>query len=310
MSSLLRAFSSTGSIYASACYYHDAGFSVIPCRVDKTPALPHWIEYQERRAPLLLIDDWFMTHNPFIPPIPKAHHHSIGVVCGQISGNLMVIDLDGVGAVHKFYEQFPNMSGKTLTVKTGSGKGIHLYFTVDNLPENINVRVDGIGGFEMRGNGQYVIAPPSPHESGHNYETVALREIAHVENLDDVREWFESMRAITEPAWNAEMAAAAKPVDLKTSSWKKHYLESLVSQELARIEIASEGNRNNSLFYATLRLANYCAGGELSRYDCEARLLTAARKANIPPKEAERTINSGFNIGWKYPKQVPPPSEE
>jgi hypothetical protein len=42
----------------------------------------------------------------------------------------------------------------------------------------------------------------------------------------------------------------------------------------------------------------------------EARLLTAASKANIPPKEAERTIASGFNIGWQYPKQVPPPKDE
>lgn len=310
MNSLLRAFSGTGGTYASACYYHDAGFSVIPCRIDKRPALPNWTEYQERRAPLLVIDNWFMPHYWLNTHHAKPHHQSIGVVCGQVSGNLIVIDLDGVGAVHKFYEQFPNMSGKTLTVKTGSQKGIHLYFTVNNLPENINVRVDGIGGFEMRGHGQYVIAPPSPHESGHTYQTVALREIAHVANLDGVRQWFESMRETVNDLTGPEIREAATPVNIHTSAFKKNYLETIVSQELARIAIANEGNRNNSLFNATLRLANYCAGGELSRYDMEARLLTAASKANIPPKEAERTINSGFNIGWKYPKQVPPPKVE
>ena len=106
-----------------------------------------------------------------------------------------------------------------------------------------------------------------------------------------------------------QMVAAAKPVDVFTSIWKQKYLETVVSQELARVEIASEGSRNNSLFYAALRLANYCAGGELDRSDMEARLLTAASRANIPPMEAQRTIASGFNIGWKYPKTVPPPSE-
>ena len=301
MNSVLSAFSGTSGLYASAIDYHDAGFSVIPCRVDKRPALTDWKEYQERVATYQEIDTWFSPRN-------ATTHHSIGVVLGKVSGNLVCIDIDGFAAVQAFYEQFPKVSGLTLTVMTGSGQGIHLYFRVDKIPVNITVHND-IGGFEIRGNGQYVIAPPSPHPSGRHYKTIALRQIAHVGHLEHVRSWFESLRKSETQERRREIADAAQPVDLEASNWKKHYLETVVSQELARVTSSTEGSRNNSLFYATLRLANYCAAGELSRYDMEDRLLTAASKANIPPKEAEQTIASGFKIGWQYPKQVPPPSE-
>lgn len=300
MSAILSAFDGTGGIYASAIDYHDAGLSVIPCRVDKRPAID-WQEYQNRLATYQEIDTWFSPRNP-------TTHHSIGVVCGAVSGKLVVIDLDGFDAVREFYVQFPKASGLTLTVMTGSGKGAHLYFRVDKIPVNINVRT-ALGGFEIRGNGQYVIAPPSLHPSGKVYKTIALRPIAHVPHLEHVRRWFESLRNSETQDSSRQMVAAAKPVDVFTEIWKKRYLESVVSQELARVQIASEGSRNNSLFYATLRLANYCAGGELSRSEIEALLLTAASRANIPAMEAQRTIASGFNIGWKKPKTVPPPSE-
>lgn len=301
MNNLMNAFSGAGGLYASAIDYRESGLSIIPCHINKKPAID-WQEYQTKHAAWREIDDWFSPRN-------QQTHQSIGVVLGEISENIVAIDLDGLNAMHNFYEQLPYMSGKTLTVLTGSKKGCHLYFTVDTIPENINVRVDGIGGFELRGNGQYVIAPPSPHPSGNKYQAVALRPIAHVANLDDVREWFESMRETVTLESNREMIAAAKPVSVATATWKHHYLQTVISRELARIKIASEGNRNNSLFYATLRLANFCAGGELHRSDIEPLLYSAAQSVGMSHVEALRTIESGFNIGWKYPKQVPPPQE-
>lgn len=298
MSAILSAFDGTGGIYASAIDYHDAGFSVIPCRVDKRPATD-WIEYQNRVATYQEIDSWFSPRN-------ATTHQSIGVVCGAVSDKLVVIDLDGFDAVREFYVQFPKVSGLTLTVMTGSGNGAHLYFRVDKITVNINVRTE-LGGFEIRGNGQYVIAPPSPHPSGKFYKTIALRPIAHVPHLEHVRQWFESLRESVSQERSREIASAAKPVNLKAGRFKKHFLESMVSQELARIETASEGNRNDSLFTATCHIANYVAGGELSQYDVEARLLSAAKSVGIPQIEAERTIESGFKWGWKYPKTVPPP---
>jgi Bifunctional DNA primase/polymerase, N-terminal len=300
VSSVLSAFGGTGGIYASAIDYHDAGFSVIPCRVDKRPAID-WQEYQERLATYAEIDNWFSPRN-------ATTHPSIGVVLGAVSGKVVCIDLDGFNAVSDFYSQFPKASGLTLTVASGSGQGLHLYFRVDKIPTNISVHTEK-GGFEIRGNGQYVIAPPSPHPSGKRYKAIALRPIAHIPHLEHVRSWFESLRKSETQERSREIASAAKPVDVFTSVWKKHYLEKVVSQELARVATASVGSRNKSLFYAALRLANYCAGGELDRSDIEARLLTAASSAHIPAMEAQRTIASAFNIGWKKPKQVPPPSE-
>lgn len=302
MNDLLRAFSGTEDVYTSAWAYMDVRLSLIPCRVNKRPATPSWTDDQTGKQHLgRKIDSlkaWFLDKHP-----------SIGVVCGAISNNLVVIDLDGVAAMSLFYNRFPEISGKTLTILTGSGKGCHLYFYVESMPANINVRVDGVGGFEMRGDGQYVIAPPSPHPSGGKYQAVSLSPIQRVYSLSDIRDWFESLRERESHNRQQQIASAAQPVRVETVVWKQNYLATVVSQELARVTTASRGNRNDSLFTAGLKLANYCAGGELSRFDIEARLLAAAHTVSLPPTEAQRTIASAFRIGWQYPKQVPPPQE-
>lgn len=69
---------------------------------------------------------------------------------------------------------------------------------------------------------------------------------------------------------------------------------------------AGEGNRNQSLFYASLRLANLAAGGELSWLDMQGRLFQASQETSpaMNRAEAERTIESAWRIGSKRPRRV------
>jgi len=293
VSTALSAFSGTGGIYASAIDYHDAGFSVIPCRVDKRPALTDWKEYQERRASFQEIDSWFSPRN-------AQTHQSIGLVLGAVSDKVVVIDLDGLDAVREFYVRFPKVSGLTLTVATGSGQGAHLYFRVDKIPANINVRTP-LGGFEIRGNGQYVIAPPSPHPSGKFYKTIALRPIAHVPHLEDVRSWFESLRESETQESSREIVAAAKPVDVFTDIWKKRYLETVVAQELARVEIASEGSRNDTLFNVAIQLHQRVAAHEISE-SVISDLVSIALRVGLDIPEIEKTLESAKQRGMSEPR--------
>lgn len=240
-------------VWASARRYLASGFSLIPCKADKRPN-GQWREYTVRRATKREISLWYEEHGV----------QSIGLVGGAISGNMVFIDLDGIPAIKKFASAFPNLCENTRSILTGSQKGIHLYVRVDEIPDNINVRVKGVGGFEIRGNGQYVIAPPSPHQSGHHYRVYRDKDILHLPHIHDVRAWMDNLRVNQHDNQNEAMKQHARPQSVSVNASKRAFLNKVVSEEIARVESASEGRRNNSLFYAGLRLANLSAGGELN----------------------------------------------
>lgn len=93
---------------------------------------------------------------------------NIGIRTGEVSG-LVVIDIDPRhgGTIEALGDIPP-----TARVRTGSG-GWHLYFS---YPAGRDVRNDASGkiakGVDVRGNGGYVVAPLSIHQSGQRYEWV------------------------------------------------------------------------------------------------------------------------------------------
>lgn len=107
---------------------------------------------------------------------PEAN---VGIATGEIS-NLLVIDIDIHPEEGKFGDEtlaaLESKLGKipeTLEVITGSG-GRHLYF---QYPEGSGITIgegekSGLGsGVDFRGNGGYVVAPPSIHPgTGRRYE--------------------------------------------------------------------------------------------------------------------------------------------
>lgn len=87
----------------------------------------------------------------------------MGIVTGRISG-LLVLDIDGpVGEESLGNLELP----PTVIVETGGG-GWHHYF---KYPEGGNVgnKTELFHKVDIRGNGGYVVAPPSKHISGKQY---------------------------------------------------------------------------------------------------------------------------------------------
>jgi hypothetical protein len=280
-------------IWEAARRYLAAGFSVIPCKYKK-PRVESWQKYSVQPPTLRDINRWFEDYEA---------GQSIGVVLGQVSHNVVVVDLDGMGAARLYKARFPHLL-ETRIVMSGSLTGFHLYYRVAEMPINLNVRVPEFGGFELRGNGQYVIAPPSPHLSGHFYKVHKDMFIMNIESLNEVVYWLTEMRENVQAGRQEEIKQAAKPMNLKATARKQEFLNKVTSEEIARVYTAQEGNRNNSLFYAGLRLANLAAAGELDWTFCEEMLLTAARNVHMPEMEAQRTIASSWRIGSKYPRKV------
>jgi putative DNA primase/helicase len=94
---------------------------------------------------------------------------NIGIATGKVS-ELIVIDIDGREgdeAWQRLLAQNGQPSLWTATVQTA--RGLHLYF---ELPAGSVIPCSTGGGLDVRGDGGYVVAPPSIHASGRVYEWI------------------------------------------------------------------------------------------------------------------------------------------
>ena len=175
---------------SAALAYAALGMSVIPLD-GKRPALKSWTQFQRERADEQTIRSWTFDN--------------VGIVCGAVSGNLVVLDLDGAAGYPAFAATFPALA-ETYTVASGGGIGRHVYFYVDHLPPSVKAMGTPIGNLELCGEGRQVVAPPSVHPTtGQPYRVEQARDILRVTDLAELAAWIEVVQAA--PA-SAGMAAA------------------------------------------------------------------------------------------------------
>ncbi len=145
----------------AALTYADRGWSLLPLQAGGKRPLVAWRELQERRAPREEIEGWFRRW-------PDAN---VGIVTGRIS-RLIVLDIDpkhgGAESLAEL-ERRHGALGPTVEVLTGGG-GRHFYFTAPG--GGIRNRAGLAQGIDLRGDGGYVVAPPSIHPSGRPYRWV------------------------------------------------------------------------------------------------------------------------------------------
>lgn len=133
------------TLYSEAFKYAVRGYSVMPLKSDKRPALTSWKKYQTAPADESQIETWWSN-------TPDA---LIGIVTGKVSG-ITVIDIDSYKEGGTKVDAFP----PTYTVKTGNG-GYHLYYKyVEGLTISANAYAK-YPGVDIRSDGGYIVAPPS-----------------------------------------------------------------------------------------------------------------------------------------------------
>lgn len=181
--------------------YVRAGLSVIPLKPrNKIPALP-WREFQERLPAEEELESWF----------GNGSRNNIGIVTGAISG-LAVLDADSAEAVEWCETNLP----LTPTVQTARGR--HYYFKFRPGLKN-SVNVNGLN-LDVRGEGGYVAAPPSEHETGVTYAWIEgrgldelplaeLPEIIHVRPCLDKAPIKELLKGMVAGHRNASLARIA-----------------------------------------------------------------------------------------------------
>jgi len=144
----------------AALFYRRRGWSVLPISsVSKKPLLD-WYEFQTRLPAEQEINAWWTKY-------PSA---GVGIVTGKLSG-LVVLDVDpkhGADPNH-IYRAYPT----TIIARTGGGGG-HFYYQHPGgdqyIPNVVGKKNGRPTGYDLRGDGGYVVAPPSLHPSGRRYE--------------------------------------------------------------------------------------------------------------------------------------------
>ncbi|WP_028263923.1 phage/plasmid primase, P4 family [Atopobium fossor] len=159
------------SLKDSAIMYSRAGFAIIPlAERGKIPAVQGGLK--SACVDINNANEWWTKHEK----------SNIGIVCGAQSGGIVVIDLDvdedngkdGLSAMQDWEERFHELP-TTACAMTGR-HGMHYYYRVDRI---IHPSTNAELGIDIRGDGSYVVAPPSIHENGNQYRWVTpLTQIA------------------------------------------------------------------------------------------------------------------------------------
>jgi putative DNA primase/helicase len=91
---------------------------------------------------------------------------NVGIATGRVSG-LVVVDIDGPEGEKLLADFNAEFGPLPEDLSATTGKGRHLYFAYP--PDAQSIKNIGNGKLDLRGDGGYVVAPPSRHASGRVY---------------------------------------------------------------------------------------------------------------------------------------------
>jgi hypothetical protein len=202
---------------------------------------------------------------------------NVGIATGRVSG-IWVLDIDprhgGDKSLDRLEAEFSTLD-HVAVVHTGGG-GTHYYFA---MPEDSVKSCSGVRqGIDVRGDGGYIVAPPSTHVSGRNYFWNAQEGEASL------------LRA---PAWLEDLVLTPRPrMEERVDAATGHDDHALLSRQIP------QGRRSDML----LSLAGKLRAVRIDQPMIEALLHDASQARCIPPLDDLEVID----IARRYADQVAP----
>jgi putative DNA primase/helicase len=315
---------SDSPILQAALAYATKGWPVFPCRADtKAPLIKAWQRNASTDA--AQIRNWWGSW-------PAA---MIGLPLGGATG-LFALDFDPrqeidgeTGEVTQFtYAQLKAeteamIGGElppTAASRTPSG-GFHIFY---RQPADSGGEIRNRGNLpahvDVRGQGGYVIAPPSVRADGAAYRWVERRDPQACPPAEAPAALIELLRAgksapagpareLTESGNGANgiwVAGAAK--GLSASEAVRRYGLSALDAEAEALRRMGRGGRNKALNIAAVKLGSLVAAGALSEGVVRAALLDACHGNGLAGEDGARaceaTIDSGLKHGRENPRDL------
>lgn len=255
-----------------AIQYRKLGWSVIPacwpvggkcgCGRNHSDAgkqpLVSWKDYQNRLPSLDEIIQWWSQW-------PQAN---IACITGAISG-IAVVDLEHDGLA------FAEKLGLHSSLISLTGKGRHLIYKHPGEEVCNRAKLAGIKGLDIRGDGGYIILPPSLHSTGKRYRW-ATSITSHLLPFPS---------RLTLPGQSGGSSPSMISKVGKPAGWLSEALEGL-----------SHGNRNNTFAQVVGRLHR----DRWTPADIRSLLLPHALRVQFPEKELDVIIGSVT----RYPVEI------
>lgn len=211
---------------------------------------------------------------------------NIGIATGEKS-NLFVCDADSPIIVNDAIARgLPHTRG----VRTGNGQ--HAYFKHPGFKVPNKVKIEG---FDFRGDGGYVIAPPSRHANGKYYEWLTSIDTP----LAECPDWITAF-IVSSPHY-------APSVAVKIAEFDTSYGLGALKKAIASIEAALDGYRNPTFYKNTASMYNLVAGGELLDATVEYAVIEAAHSVGLLNGETRKTFESAKRNGLANPRSAPKP---
>lgn len=282
-------------LLTAALNYANQGFLVFPCNPSNKQPLTSK-GFHDASVNSTIVTDWWKRW-------PEA---MIGMPTGAPSG-VWVLDVDDPDAFAAKAPLLPT------TRKAITGKGFHLYWQMDGAEVRNAQRHPKSGwpfpdlpGAEVRGDGGYVILPPSRHPSGRYYQWA--------EDCDPIAAPADLLRLMTRPDKCREMLPEARTAPLSHFGGEDSpYGLAALHRESEAILRAGNGEQECALNEAALKIGALVAGGELSPLTAKARLLGAGLA--IPSYDPNNPwtadaitakVERGLTDGAASPRFAPP----
>jgi len=250
------------------------GLPVFACRADKRPCTPHGFK------------DATLDHREIRSQFAHPDAAAIGVPTGSITGAIVVdVDVKAGARGLEWLEANRHRLPRTRTHRTGSG-GFHLLF----LPPRGDIVIGNTAsriapGVDTRGNGGYIIAPPSP-----GYTVIDDSSLA------EMPDWLVAACLPPRP----EPRERPQRPDHRDSAGNTAYGLRALSDECDAVMGAAPGTQEVTLNAAALKIGGLVKGGELMRGFAFSALVSAAdgmANAGRPwtKREIEEKVRRGFD---------------
>jgi hypothetical protein len=268
---------------SAALEYVAVGYAVIPCHTPdaagvcdcregdkcrspgKHPRIREWEKCASREP--AQIKEWFR----------KWPHANIGLATGIMSARI-VLDVDiekgGGAGLAALCEKIELPATKEIQ----TGAGAHFYFASED--EEVRNSSGKLGeGLDVRGNGGFIIAPPSLHASGRRYQKANDLPTAPL------------------PGELRELMLAPTPPQSNVSQFRYRTGQGIGGATLP------EGERNDGLF--RIGCAIWGKGNAEDLADLHSQLLDANSSRCNPPLDEVEVMKLAANIAGRYARGVP-----
>ena len=216
----------------------------------------------------------------------------IGMPTGAMSGYTVIdIDIKDGAQGETWLVANAHRLPATLTSRTRSGGSHWWYLAVPGMRNSASKIAPGV---DVRGDGGYVVVPPSP---GYTW----------AKRLDAVEMPAWLVEALTAPPAPATRAAVTSPARLDGGT---AYGLAALASACDAIRTAADGTKHHTLAKETWSIGGLVAAGELDEGAAWADLQSAVRDihpACRDPRAADRTLEQQFRGGMGKPRAVPEP---